>query len=161
MEPNCCGFVLAQSGYSTVGILVLTGLGLSAVILLLAHLVGPKRHGPIKDSTYESGMEPITDARRRFNVRFYLVAVMYLVFGVEVLFLYPWAVLFPNFREGLTEHQAAVAAGLPGSELANWSGELAAAGYGPGFMFGAILVFFLLLLVGFAYEWRKGVFQWD
>lgn len=163
MVPHRCGFVLASSEYSSVAVLILTGMGLTAVILLLAHLVGPKRHGPIKDDTYESGMTPVTDTRRRFNVRFFLVAVMYLVFGVEVVFLYPWAVVFPQLRRGLSEHQAAaVAEALESqSSLAEQAAAMAEAGYTPGFLFGAMLIFFLLLVVGFVYEWRKGIFRWD
>ena len=75
-------------------------MGMSGLMLIFAHTLGPKRHGPVKDDTYESGMTPATDARRRFNVRFYLVAVMYVVFGVEVVVLYPWAVLFAQERAG-------------------------------------------------------------
>jgi NADH-quinone oxidoreductase subunit A len=156
MEPNWSGFLLAASDFSTVGVVVLVAIGITALTILLAHLIGPRRHGPVKDDTYESGMVPVTSARRRFNVRFYLVAVMYLIFGVEVVFLYPWAVMFPRLREGLTAADAGSAA-----EAANWAAALADAGYGPGFVLGAILIFFLLLLVGFVYEWRKGVFQWD
>jgi len=161
MVPMQFGLLLAAGGFGTVAILIIAAIGISVAFLVVAHVIGPKRHGPVKDDTYESGMDPIGDARRRFNVRFYLVAVMYLVFGVEVLFLYPWAVLLPQMRAGLTAGQEAAAAEQSASEMATWAGELAAAGYGPGFMFGAILVFFLLLLVGFAYEWRKGIFRWD
>ena len=60
--------------------------------LLLAHLLGPRKHTPVKDMPYESGMDPVGDARQPFDVRFYLVAILFLVFDVELLFLYPWAV---------------------------------------------------------------------
>ncbi len=151
---------VTASGYGAVAVLLLVVLGLCAVILVLAHAIGPRRHGPVKDSTYESGMEPIADTRRRFHVRFYLVAVMYLVFSVEVLFLYPWALVFTGLRSGLD---------APGGGPLAATGEfppaaahaLDAAGYGPGYLLGALLVFFVLLLVGFLYEWRKGIFQWD
>lgn len=152
MEALVRGMTLALDDYRPVAVLILAGMGLTGMILVLAHLVGPKRHGPVKDSTYESGMEPVADARRRFNVKFYLVAVMYLVFGVEVLFLYPWAVMFPWLRAGV---DADAGTGQ------TWASAAAAAGYSPGFIFVAILIFFLLLLVGFAYEWRKGIFRWD
>ena len=160
MEMNWCGFTLAASDYSTIAVLVPVAIGVTILTIVLAHVIGPRRHGPIKDDTYESGMEPVTSARRRFNVRFYLVAVMYLVFGVEVVFLYPWAVMFPRLREGLTAAQSA-SESASSSELAAWATALSEAGYGPGFVFIAIMIFFLLLLVGFVYEWRKGVFQWD
>lgn len=150
----------AASEYGTIAVLIVVAIVLAAVTLALAHLIGPKRHGPVKDATYESGMEPLTDARRRFNVRFYLVAVMYVVFGVEVVFLYPWAVVFPQQAAGLRE-AAAAGQGATLSETATWAQQLQQMGYGPGYMLGAVLVFFLLLAVGFVYEWRKGIFKWD
>src|SRR5213592_1633926 len=72
-----------------------------------AHLIGPKRHTPVKDMPYESGMDPIGDARQRFDVKFYLIAILFLVFDVELLFLYPWAAVYP----------LPSAAGEPGSFL--------------------------------------------
>ena len=142
--------LLALGDYTTIGILILVAIALAAVILAITHfpLIVPKRTGPVKDATYESGMEPIGDTRRRFNVRFYLVAVLFLVFDVEVIFLYPWAVLFPRLRS-------------PGDEHAAWAQSLAAAGYTPGFVAAGIGFFFILLLVGFVYEWRKGIFKWN
>src|SRR5687768_3710777 len=61
--------------------------------MIVAHTVGPRRFTPVKMMPYESGMDPIGDARQRFDVKFYLVAIMFLVFDVELLFLYPWAVV--------------------------------------------------------------------
>lgn len=150
-------------GYDVVGILVVVVVILTAAILVLAHLVGPRRRGPLKDDTYESGMQPVMGARQRFQVGFYLVAVMYVVMSVEVVFLYPWAVLLPQLRAGLTQYQAAqhASAASPLPALAESAGRLATQGYTPGFMLAAAFVFFLLILVGFVYEWRKGVFQWD
>src|SRR5258708_6227103 len=60
--------------------------------LIIAHLVGPRRITPVKQMPYESGMDPVGDARQRFDVKFYLTAILFLVFDVELLFLYPWAV---------------------------------------------------------------------
>lgn len=140
----------ASSDYSIVAILLITALALSALILLLTHAVGPKRHGATKDSTYESGVDPLGDARRRFNVKFYLVAVLFLVFDVEIIFLYPWAVVFPKLKQ----------AGGPSPD-APWAGALVDAGYGTGFFLVSIGLFFVLLTVGFVYEWRKGIFKWD
>jgi NADH-quinone oxidoreductase subunit A len=137
------------SGYGVLAILLVTVLALIVAILALTHAIGPKRHGAVKDLPYESGVDPVGDARRRFNVRFYLVAVLFLVFDVEILFLYPWAVLFPRTRVS------------EGSEYADWAVQLANAGYGPGFLGLTIGFFFALLLAGFVYEWRKGVFRWD
>ncbi len=139
---------LAASDYTTVAILITVAVGLALGILVFTHLIGPRRWGQVKHSTYESGMEPFMDTRRRFNVRFYLIAVLFLIFDVELIFLYPWAVLYSRMQAGE-------------SDQTEWGQALAAAGYTPVFMLVAIGVFFALLLVGFVYEWRKGVFKWN
>ena len=140
--------VPAVSNYGIVVILILAVMGIAAVILLLTYLIGPKRSGPIKHSVYESWVDPTGDARKRFNVRFYLVAVLFLIFDVEIIFLYPWAVLFPRLKttEGADQQ---------------WASQLAADGFTPMFFAVGIGIFFLLLTIGFIYEWRKGVFRWD
>ncbi len=138
----------AASDYSIVVILILAVTAVAAAILLLTYLIGPKRFGAIKQSTYESGVDPTGDARRRFNVRFYLVAVLFLIFDVEVVFLYPWAVLFPRLRAAEGADQ-------------QWAAGLAQDGFTTPFFAVGIGIFFVLLTVGFIYEWRKGVFRWD
>lgn len=144
--------VSADSGsYAIVAVLIIAVVLLAAVILALTHAIGPKRHGPIKDMTYESGVDPIADARRRFNVRFYLVAVLFLVFDVEIIFLYPWAILLPEV------HKAAA----PDAAQASLLADVVPLGYGAGFFLISIAIFFALLAVGFVYEWRKGIFKWD
>jgi len=148
MEHDALPNLVAASEFTPVGLLVLVATGLALVILVLTHWIGPKRSGPVKDATYESGMEPIGDTRRRFSVRFYLIAVLFLVFDVELLFLYPWAVLFP--RMGSTQ----------GADAA-WAQQLAQAGYSPLYVLAGVGVFFVLLLVGLVYEWRRGVFKWN
>ena len=102
--------------------------------MILAHTVGPRRNTPVKLMPYESGMDPIGDARQRFDVKFYLVAIMFLVFDVELLFLYPWAVV--AYQDG----------GLPDVLR------------GP--VFWSVLSFIVLLLIAYIYDWRKGVFKW-
>lgn len=149
MEPYLYHFTLAQSGYATVAILVTVATGIALAILVLTHIIGPRRVGQLKDSTYESGMEPFSDTRRRFSVRFYLIAVLFLIFDVEIVFLYLWAVLFPRLHAGET------------AEHYEWAQAMIAAGYTPGVMLGAMGVFFALLLVGFVYEWRRGIFKWN
>lgn len=103
--------------------------------IVFSRLIGPGRSGPGKQMTYESGMVPVGDARRRFNVRFYLVAMCFLVFDVEIVFFYPWAVAFPQ---------------------AAWEGQPYAAT-----LLVAMLIFVALLALAYAYEWGKGVFRWD
>ncbi len=136
------------SNYGIVVILILAVMGIAAVILLLTYLIGPKRSGPVKDSVYESGVDPTGDARKRFSVRFYLVAVLFLIFDVEIIFLYPWAVLFPRLQTSAASDQ-------------QWAAQLAADNFTPAFFAVGIGIFFLLLTIGFIYEWRKGVFRWD
>ncbi len=67
-------------------------LAFGAAALTVTHLIGPAKRTPVKDMPYESGMDPIGDTRQRFDVKFYLIAILFLVFDVELLFLYPWAV---------------------------------------------------------------------
>src|SRR5438105_14889078 len=89
------------AGYLPIAVLFLTVTGLAAVIILLSHLLPKKRRsGPVKDAIYESGVEPIGDARRRFNIRFYLVAMLFLLFDVELIFMYPWAIVFHRSAMG-------------------------------------------------------------
>ena len=113
----------------------------SVAMVSLGWLLGPSRTSRVKEMPYESGMDPIHDARRRFDVRFHLVAIAFLVFDVELLFLYPWAVASRS-PVGI---DAAVASGAVSSR---------------SLVFGEVMVFILLLAAGFAYAWRKGVFRW-
>jgi NADH-quinone oxidoreductase subunit A len=109
-------------------------LGMVASMLILTQSVGPKRKTAVKQMPYESGMDPIGDARQRFDVKFYLIAILFLVFDVELLFLYPWATV--AYENG----------GLPGVIR------------GP--VFATMLVFVATLAVAYVYAWRKGVFKW-
>ena len=115
---------------------------LAVGLIAVGYAVGPhRRTGRVKEMPYESGMDPIHDTRRRFDVRFHLVAITFLVFDVELLFLYPWAVASRN-PAGI---DAAVASGVIASR---------------GVVFGGAMVFIALLALGFIYDWRKGVFRW-
>jgi NADH-quinone oxidoreductase subunit A len=119
---------------------------LSVGLLAVGKLFGPKRNTAVKEMPYESGMDPIHDTRRRFDVRFHLVAIAFLVFDVELLFLYPWAVAVRN--------PAGIQSVVPGDGVAIplvASREL---------IFTEALIFIALLAAGFVYAWRKGVFQW-
>lgn len=132
--------------YAPVLILILMAITIAALTLVLAHAVGPRRHGPVKDGVYESGMPPIGEARGRFNVKFYLVAVLFLLFDVEVVFLWPWARLL---------HDTAAARPSPAGA------RMIAAGYGKEFLVVMMAVFAIFLLVGFIYEWRRGILKWS
>ena len=82
--------------YLPVLIYMLIAAGLIGVIVLLSELLGKKRHTPAKDMPYECGMDPIGDARHRYTVRFYVIAMFFVVFDIEAIFLYPWAVIFKS-----------------------------------------------------------------
>ncbi len=110
--------------------------------LLLAWAIGPKRQGAVKQMPYESGMDPIHSAHRKFDVRFHLVAIAFLVFDVELLFLYPWAVASRD---------------PDGVGLASLLGT---GGFTRGLVFAEVLVFIGLLFLGWVYAWKKGVFRW-
>lgn len=111
--------------------------------LVLTHVIGPKKRTAVKQMPYESGMDPVGDARQPFNVRFCLVAILYLVFDVELLFLYPWAVSAYFDGEAGAKPQAA---GIP-VELR-------------GAVFAIMLSFIATLVIAYIYAWRKGVFKW-
>lgn len=130
-----------QNTWLPVLILLVMGIGFGVVNIAVSLLVGPRRTGPGKETTYESGMVPVGDTRRRFNVKFYLVAITFVVFDVEVVFLYPWAVAFPN---ALADSSSVL--GLPLSAT---------------ILLVSMLVFIGVILVGYVYEWGKGVFSWD
>lgn len=121
--------------YQPILIYILVLVGFVTVTLLMAHLIGPRKRTAVKEMPYESGMDPIGDARQPFDVKFYLVAILFLVFDIELLFMYPWAVS-AYVEEG----------GVP-LELR-------------GTVFGVMLVFMATLAIAFIHAWRKGVFKW-
>src|SRR6476659_6859835 len=85
-----------RSSWLPIVLLIIIGIGFAAGNIIISIALGPRRTGPGKSLAYESGMVPIGDTRRRFNVRFYLVAMIFLVFDVEIVFFYPWATVFPD-----------------------------------------------------------------
>src|ERR1700741_3320301 len=116
-------------------------------MIVVPRLVAPRKRTPVKEMPYESGMVPIHDTRRRFAVRFHLVAIAFLVFDVELLFLYPWAVAARSAGEGLAKR------GIDAAVEANWV-------CCRGMVFAGAMLFLILLVLGFVYDWRKGVFRW-
>jgi len=128
------------SSFYPIFVFVLVVVGFAVVTLLLAHLLGPRKRTSVKEMPYESGMDPIGTARQKVDVRFYLIAILFLVFDVELLFLYPWSV---SAYETRGEPPAPI---LP-VELR-----------GP--IFWEMLVFLATLVVAYIYAWRRGVFRW-
>jgi NADH-quinone oxidoreductase subunit A len=110
-------------------IVMMLGLGVIAGIVFtnINRWIGPKHPTEEKLSTYESGMEPVRTARERFSVKFYLVAMLFIIFDIEIVFMYPWAVKFQ---------------------------ELGLAG------FVEMMVFIVILLIGYLYISRKGALEW-
>jgi len=86
------------TGYLPVFLFMMIVVALGAVLMILSQILGRKSPNSEKNSTYECGMVPIKDARQRFDVRFYLVAMLFILFDIEVVFLYPWAVIFGKFN---------------------------------------------------------------
>src|SRR5580704_9976068 len=124
--------------WAPVVLLIVIGVGFSVANLALSLFLGPKRTGPGKEVAYESGMVPIGDTRKRFNVRFYIVAMIFLVFDVEIVFMYPWATIF---AKGVSAPDDSVVNGT----LLLWQ----------------MIIFVVILLVAYFYAWGKGVFRWD
>lgn len=116
---------------------------MACAMLMMTMLLGPKRRTPIKDEPFECGSDPIGSPRAKFGVRFYQVAILFLVFDIEVAFLYPWASLFREL---------------------SCAGPLDAAGVctGTSSVFGLseMLVFLAILVVALAYVWRKKSLDW-
>jgi NADH-quinone oxidoreductase subunit A len=111
--------------------------GFVITTLVMAHLprIKPGKETSVKSMPYESGMDPIRDARQHFDVKFYLVAILFLIFDVELLFLYPWAV-----------SAYATTGGIPG-ELRS-------------IVFWSMIGFMSLVAIAYVYEWRRGGFRW-
>src|SRR3954453_23003363 len=87
----------APANWIPVVLLILIGIGFAVGNIVASLIIGPSRTGPAKETTYESGMIPIGDTRRRFNVRFYIVAMIFLVIDVDIIFFYPWASIFAPY----------------------------------------------------------------
>jgi NADH-quinone oxidoreductase subunit A len=113
---------------------VIVAVGLAGVMVLLSHLLGKHKWTRAKNAAYECGITPTGDAQSRFSVKFYLVAMLFILFDVEAVFLYPWAVVFRD---------------LPRITGSRWFG------------FNEMLVYIGLVLVGFFYIWKKGVLDWN
>ena len=115
---------------------ILIFIGLAAVLggalIVIPLIVAPSKPDPEKLSAYECGFPAFGDARMKFDVRFYLVAILFIIFDLEVAFLFPWAITL-NGLEG--------ASGV--------------------FAFWSMMVFLGVLTVGFIYEWKKGALEWE
>ena len=114
--------------YFPILLFIIVGLGLGVIMLSVGSLLAPNRPNPEKLSPYECGFEAFEDARMKFDVRYYLVAILFILFDLEIAFLFPWAVVLQDI-------------GFEG--------------------FVAMMIFLLILIVGFVYEWKKGALEWE
>ena len=114
--------------YSTILVFFVISSLLSILLFLLSYIITPQKLYQEKVSAYECGFNPFDDARSTFDVRFYLVAILFLIFDLEVSFLFPWSIIL--------------------NEL-------------PLFGFWSMIIFLLILTIGFIYEWFKGALEWE
>ena len=114
--------------YLPVLLFILIGASVGVMPQIIGYILGPNRPDPAKNSPYECGFEAFGDARMKFDVRYYLVAILFILFDLEIAFLFPWAVSLQEV--GVT-----------------------------GFV--AVVIFLAVLVVGFAYEWKKGALDWE
>jgi NADH-quinone oxidoreductase subunit A len=122
------------------GLAIVLALGFCGLFTALAVLVGPKATNPEKLKPFECGSEPIGSPRGRYSVRFYQVAILFLVFDIEAAFMYPWAVLYNNL-----------------SHTVGPNGALTVSVFG----FAEMLLFVAILVVALAYVWRKKAIGWE
>ena len=123
-------FILSE--YFFIFVFLCVSLVLSCVIFALSYFLSSRSIDKEKISAYECGFNPFEDARNQFDVRFYLVAILFIIFDLEVSFLFPWA----------------VSLSLIGSSLHH-------------FAFWSMFLFLFILTIGFIYEWKKGALEWE
>ena len=117
-----------MQGWLFILLLALLGVAFGVGSIVLSQVLGPRKPSAIKEAPYECGVPPVGDARERQSVKFYLIAMIFLLFDIEVAFLYPWAMAIRDLR---------------------WMG------------FIQVLVFFAILVAGYAYVWKKRALDWD
>jgi NADH-quinone oxidoreductase subunit A len=113
-------------------------------MIAISTLVLRRRPSPVKDQPYESGIPPLGDARERFSVKFYMVAMLFIIFDIETVFMIPWGAFYRKL-----------------SCSAPLVDGMCPAGMTSFFGLGEMLVFMAILVVGFVYVWKKGALQWD
>ncbi len=119
--------------YLSILIVFIFVLGFAVTQIILSHLVGRRRDTRAKLMPYECGMDPVGSAHQRFSVKFYLVAMLFILFDIEAIFLVPWAVVFRGLIERLSRP----------------------------FVFFEMMIFIAVLFVGYVYVWKKGLFEWN
>jgi len=119
--------------YLPILILAVVAILFGLISITMSSLIGPKKPSEVKMAPYECGCEPVGSARERFSIKFYLIAMLFILFDIEAVFLYPWAVVFKKFIR---------------------------AGSG-AFILLEMLIFIVILFVGYIYLWKKGALEWE
>jgi NADH-quinone oxidoreductase subunit A len=114
--------------YVPILVIMLFALGIALFIVIASHIIGHRISGKVKLSTYECGMQTIGPTRMRIRIRYYIVAMLFLIFDLEIMFLYPWAVVAGTLKL---------------------------------FGFVEMLIFVIILFIGYIYVWRKGALEWE
>jgi NADH-quinone oxidoreductase subunit A len=120
--------------YFPILVFILVGVAIGVLPILLGWLIAPNRPDSEKLSPYECGFEAFEDARMKFDVRYYLIAIIFILFDLEIAFLFPWATIFKEIVE------------TPAIKL---------------FGFVEMMVFVAILVVGYVYAWAKGALEWE
>ncbi len=115
-------------------VLFAIALGFGTVTILISNFFGPRVRSSRKDMPYECGMEPVGDARLRFSIKFYLITMLFILFDMEAVFIYPWAVIYSDMAR------------LPSMGL---------------FIFVEMAIYLGIVFTGFLYVWKKGALNWD
>ncbi len=122
------------SSYIPILVMLIAATIIAGGMVVASAVLGPKKPTKYKDAPYECGMTPVGSARERFPIKFYLIAMLFIIFDIETIFLYPWAVIFRN-------------------QGADKAVKL--------FLLGEMAVFLLILLIGYVYILGKGALDWD
>tara|TARA_Y100001949_G_C15938732_1_gene309148 strand:+ start:538 stop:903 length:366 start_codon:yes stop_codon:yes gene_type:complete len=117
--------------YLPIFIVFIVAAGFAFVSLIMTHILGPRITNPVKMMPYESGVDPLAETRIRFSIRFFIIALLFIIFDIEIIFLYPWAVVFKDFLS-----------------------------FG-GFIFFEMVIFLAILVFGYVYVWRNGALDWE
>lgn len=125
--------------YAPIGIMLLVAVGFAASQIIVGHIIGPRKRTAIKLMPYECGKDPVGSAHDRFSIKFYMVAVAFLLFDLEILFVIPFAVAFKSILA------AEAATGILYGTIA----------------FATIMFFLATVVIGLIYEWKKGAFDWS
>jgi len=120
--------------YFPILLFILVGIAIGVLPIILGRLVAPSNPNAEKLSPYECGFEAFEDARMKFDVRYYLIAILFILFDLEIAFLFPWATIFKE---------------IVSTEAVKWFG------------FAEMMVFIAILVVGYVYAWAKGALEWE